>query len=44
MMSEWNWIFNEEQEKIEASQRRKKKKKKKRYQNGTHQKYQVECK
>ena len=43
MMSEWNWIFNEEQEKIEASQRRKKKKKN-RDQNGTHQKYQVECK
>ena len=30
MMSEWNWIFNEEQEKIEASQRRKKRRKKKR--------------
>ena len=41
MMSEWNWIFNEEQEKIEASQRSKRKK---RDQNGTHQKYQVECK
>ena len=43
MMSEWNWIFNEEQEKIEASQSRKRRKKK-RDQNGTHQKYQVECK
>ena len=42
MMSEWNWIFNEEQEKIEASQSRKRRKK--RDQNGTHQKYQVECK